>query len=266
MTDKLHTVITTFDNLNMSPYVAGPIYSSWLFRVNAKLINDTSRLVRFPDGDGIEHTPWEQDVSEDARSEIANWLGVRNSIVDAIDNLEGGYPPSEIADTYDYLVRNDPENNGIALKQGFAKEYLERKRQGDKLHSGLAQFVEDSFSALIKGHQTLIDNRDQVLGYLDKASYVKDRSNPVEYSNLPEWFEDMIHNTTQAKFADMYTKKLCLLDRKLSPVTRSAVETELFLMENAAETIGLDLPKAEQAADSDDSAYLQSIGLKVVNS
>lgn len=260
---NINEIISTLDQHNMSSYVSGPIYSSWLFRVNSTLINATSRLVRFPDGAGVEHTPWEQDVSDDAKAEIANWLGVRNSICDAIDSLEGGYPPASIASTYEYLVGNNPEFNALDIKQGFAKEYVERKNRGDKLHSTLKQYVEDNYATVVRGYENLVDVKDQVLAYLDKASYVKDRSSQLEFNNLPEWFNDMVENTTSAKFSSMYAKKLIMLDRNLTPKTRQSIETELFLMKECAIKLGIDLQEPEEADDSGDDAYLESIGLKV---
>lgn len=261
MKSHLDTVISTFDQFKMSPYVAGPIYSSWMFRINATLINLTSRLVRRPDGSGVEHMPWEQDVSDDAKLEIANWLGVRNSIVDAIDSLEGGYPPASFEDTYNWLIKDNPEDNAIAIKQEFAREYIQRSAS-EKLHSTLPQYVEDNFATKVRAHAALVDNKDAIIKYLEQASYVKDRTSSLDYGNLPDWFEDMIHNTTERKFCEMYSKKLQSLDRKLAPTTRTAIETELFLMEEVAKALAIDLPKVDQVPQID-TEYLASLGIKL---
>jgi hypothetical protein len=262
MTDLMHTTITTFNKYQMSSYTANPIYSSWLFRVNNTLINTVSRLVRFPDGTGVEHMPWEQDVSDDVKSEIANWIGVRNSIIDAIEDLDGALPPSSFENTYDYLMRNNPEDNELPLKQSYARDYIARAKRGEKLHSTVQQYVEDNYATAVKGYATLRDTRDNVLSYLENAAYVKDRSAPLQYSNLPERFEDMIYSVSSTKFAFMYGKKLTMLDRKLSPNTRKAIETEIFLMEQVATDLNYDLP-APATNQPIDSAYLASLGLTV---
>ena len=260
MSDILNTTIAVYSKYQMTSYTAGPIYSALLFRVNSTLINAVSRLVRFPDGAGIDHTPWDQDLSQDAKSEIANWLGVRNHIVDAIEDLEGGYPPSTFEDTYNYLLRSNPEDNERALKQSYAMEYISRAKRGDKLHSTVQQFVEDNYMQAVKAYANLNDVKEQVLGYLEQANYVKERSDLLEYNNLPDWFDEMVYTVTSAKFAASYAKKLTMLDRTLSPTTRKAVETEVFLMEQVAQELNYELP-APADTTSIDSAYLASLGI-----
>jgi hypothetical protein len=258
---KLEQVITTFDQHNMSSYVAGPIYSSWLFRINSTLINLVSRQVKFPDGSGVEHTPWEEEVTDDVKAEIMNWLGVRNVVCDAIDNLEGGYPPAEIYNTYEWLLGNNPEDNALAIKQQFAKEYVDRKNKGDKLHSPIKQYVEDNYTTVVRGYQALVDTKEQVISYLDDAMFAKNKASPLDYGNLPEWFDDMVENVTASKFSTMYIKKLYMLDRNLAPTTRKSIETELFLMKECAQKLGIELHEPSEHDDLDDG-YLASIGLK----
>lgn len=260
MSDLMTTTILTFSKFQMSSYIAGPIYSAWLFRVNNTLINAVSRLVRFPDGAGVEHMPWDQDITDDERHTIANWLGVRNSILDAIEDLEGSLPPSSFADTYDFLLRNNPEDNERSLKQSYAMEFIARAKRGEKLHSTVQQYVEDNYAQAVKSYSTLRDVRDNVLGYLENASYVKDRSSALDYGNLPDWFEEMIYTVSSTKFANLYSKKLTMLDRKLSPNTRKSVETEIFLMEQVAQELNYELPVVTENQPID-SAYLASLGI-----
>lgn len=260
MSDTLNTTIATFNKYQMTSYTAGPIYSAWLFRVNNTLINAVSRLVRFPDGAGIDHTPWDQDLSDDAKHEIANWLGVRNQIVDAIEEMEGSYPPSTFEDTYEFLLRGNPEDNERGLKQSYAMEYIAKAKRGEKLHSTVQQFVEDNYMQAVKSYSSLVDTKEQVLSYLEQASYVKDRSSAMEYNNLPDWFDEMLYTVGSAKFAASYSKKLVMLDRSLSPTTRKAVETEVFLMEQVAQELNYDLPAPADTATID-STYLASLGI-----
>lgn len=259
---NLEKTISTFDQYQMTSYTAGPIYSAFIFRVNNTLINLVSRHVRFPEdnANGIDHMPWDQDLSDDIKHDIANWLGVRNSIVDAIDSLEGGYPASSFADTYDYLLRSNPESEERNLKQNFALEYIARAKRGEKLHSTVKQYVEDNFTQAVKNHAMMIDVKEQVLDYLEKAAYVKDRSSALEYANLPDWFEDMIFTVGSNKFIASYQKKLTMLDRTLSPTTRKAIETEIFLMEQVAQELNYELPAPVETPEID-SAYLASLGL-----
>lgn len=260
MSDILNTTIACYSKFQMTSYTAGPIYSSWLFRVNNTVINMVSRLVRFPDGTGIEHMPWDQDLTDDVKHDIANWLGVRNQIVDAIEDLDGGYPPSSFADTYEYLLRSNPEDNARALKQSYAVEYINRAKRGEKLHSTVQQYVEDNYAQAVKNYSTLRDVRDNVLNYLEQAAYVKDRSNALDYGNLPDWFDEMIYTVGSAKFVASYAKKLTMLDRKLSPNTRKSVETEIFLMEQVAQELNYELPAPVETA-AIDSDYLASLGI-----
>lgn len=260
MSDTLNTTIATFSKYQMTSYTAGPIYSAWLFRVNNTLINAVSRLVRFPDGAGIDHTPWDQDLSDDSKHEIANWLGVRNQIVDAIEEMEGSYPPSSFEDTYEFLLRGNPEDNERGLKQSYAMEYIAKAKRGEKLHSTVQQFVEDNYMQAVKNYSSLVDTKEQVLNYLEQASYVKDRSSAMEYNNLPDWFDEMLYTVGSAKFAASYSKKLVMLDRSLSPTTRKAVETEVFLMEQVAQELNYDMPAPADTATID-STYLASLGI-----
>ena len=260
MSDILNTTVATYSKFQMTNYTAGPIYSAWLFRVNNTIINAVSRHVRFSDAEGVEHMPWDQDLSDDVKHDIANWIGVRNNIIDAIEDLEGGYPPSSFADTYEFLLRSNPELNERTLKQSYAMDYIARAKRGDKLHSTVQQYVEDNFAQAVKNYSTLNDVRDNVLNYLEQACYVKDRSNALEYSNLPEWFDEMIYTVSSAKFIASYSKKLTMLDRNLSPNTRKAVETEIFLMEQVAQELNYDLP-VQVATPAIDSAYLASLGI-----
>lgn len=262
MSDQLNTIIATFDKFQMSSYTVGPIYSAWLFRVNNTLINLVSKQVKFPNGDGVEHMPWDQDLTDDVRRDVANWIGVRNNIIDAIESLDGGYPPSTFEDTYDYLLRNNPEDNEKQIKQNYAMEYIARVKRGEKLFSTIQQFVEDNYTQEVKQYNNLRDTRDHVVKYLENASYVKDRSDSLDFGNLPEWFHDMVYTVSSNKFAASYAKKLTLLDRSLSPTTRKAIETEIFLMEQVAEDLAFDLPQSKPASDNPiDSAYLASLGI-----
>jgi hypothetical protein len=204
--------------------------------------------------------PWDQDLTDDVKHDIANWLGVRNQIVDAIEDLEGGYPPSTFADTYDYLLRSNPEDRSRELMQSYAVEYINRVKRGDKLHSTVKQYVEDNFAQAVKNYSTLRDVRDNVLNYLEQASYVKDRSEAMEYNNLPEWFDEMVYTVGSTKFAASYSKKLTMLDRNLSPNTRKSVETEIFLMEQVAQELNYELPTPVETAEVD-NAYLASLGI-----
>ena len=260
MSDILNTTISTFGKYQMTSYTVGPVYSAWIFRVNNTLINAVSRLVRFPDGTGIENAPWDQDLNDDAKHEISNWLGVRNQIVDAIEDLEGGYPPSSFEDTFNYLLRSNPEDNARSLQQGFAVEYINRIKRGEKLHSTVQQYVSDHYNQAVKNYSTLLDVKEQVLNYLEQAAYVKERSDSMEYNNLPDWFDEMIYVVSSSKFVASYSKKLMMLDRSLSPTTRKAVETEVFLMEQVAQELNYDLP-APVDTSTVDSAYLASLGI-----
>jgi hypothetical protein len=260
MSDTLNNTVAVYSKYQMTSYTAGPIYSAWLFRVNNTLINAVSRLVRFPDANGVEHMPWDQDLTDDAKHEISNWLGVRNQIIDAIEDLDGGYPPSSFADTYEYLLRSNPDDNERSLKQSYAVDYINRVRRGEKLHSTVQQYVEDNFAQTVRNYSILYDVRDQVLAYLDKAAYVKERSESMEYNNLPDWFDEMIYTVASTKFASSYSKKLVTLDRKLSPSTRTAIESEIFLMEQVAQELNYELPTASLTPQID-SAYLASLGL-----
>jgi hypothetical protein len=261
MTTLINQTISAFNKYQMTSYTVGPIYSAWLFRVNNTLINLVSRHVRFADGAGIEHMPWDQDLTDDTKHEIANWLGVRNCIVDAIEDLEGGYPPSSFADTYEYLLRGNPEDNERALKQSFAMEYIARAKRGEKLHSTVQQYVEDNYSQAVKNYSTLRDVRDNVINYLENADYVKSRSSALDYGNLPDWFDEMIYTVSSTKFATSYSKKLTMLDRQLSPTTRKAIETEIFLMEQVAQELNYELPQPVEGTPAIDNAYLASLGL-----
>ena len=260
MSDILNKTIATYSTYQMTSYTAGPVYSAWLFRVNNTLINAVSRLVRFPDGTGIDHTPWDQDLNDDAKHEIANWLGVRNQIIDAIEDLEGSYAPSTIENTYDYLLRSNPEDNARGLMQSYAMEYINRVKRGDKLHSTVQQYVEDNYKQAVKNYANLVDVKEQVINYLEQAAYVKDRSESMEYNNLPEWFDEMVYTVGSTKFAASYGKKLTMLDRTLSPTTRKAVETEIFLMEQVAAELNYELPVPADTSTID-SAYLASLGI-----
>jgi hypothetical protein len=260
MSDTLTQTIAAFDKYQMNSYTVGPIYSAWLFRVNNTLINLVSRQVRFPDGAGIEHAAWEDEMTDDVKHEVQNWLGVRNSIVDAIEELEGGYPPSSFADTYDYLLRNNPEDNERTLKQSFARDYLQRVKRGEKMHSTVQQFVEDNYAQSVRSYSNLQDTRDNVLSHLEKAGYAKERNNPLSYDNLPDWFEEMVYSVGSSKFANSYSKKLITLDRNLSPQTRTAIETEIMLMEQVALELKYDLPVVEMT-DKIDHHYLASLGI-----
>lgn len=260
MTDTLNQTIATFSSHQMTSYTAGPIYSAWLFRVNNTLINTVSRHVRFADGAGVEHMPWDQDLTDDVKHDIANWLGVRNTIVDAIEDLEGGYPPSSFADTYEYLLQGNPEDNERSLKQSYAMEYISRAKRGEKLHSTVQQYVEDNYAQSVKNYSTLRDVRDNVLAYLDNADYVKSRSSAMDYGNLPDWFDEMIYTVSSSKFAASYGKKLTMLDRQLSASTRKAIETEIFLMEQVAQELNYELP-VQTTTPTIDSGYLASLGI-----
>lgn len=260
MSDNLNKAITAMSKYQMTSYTAGPIYSAWMFRVNNSLINAVSRLVRFPSADGVEHMPWDMDVSDDAKYEISNWLGVRNTIIDAIEDLDGSYPPSSFEDTYAYLLRGNPEDNTKGLKQSYAMEYIGRVKRGERMHSTVQQYVEDNYAQAVRNYSQLIDTRDQVLAYLDKASYVKSRSDAMDYGNLPDWFEEMVYTVGSTKFATSYSKKLVMLDRKLSPAIRTSIETEILLMEEVAKELNYELPE-KMSTEVLDTTYLASLGI-----
>lgn len=259
--DNLQNIINAMTSNQMTSYTAGPIYSSWLFRVNSTVINLVSRFVSFPDGSGVEHETWEDTITPEVKEQLHNWLGVRNNIIDAINDLEGGFPPSSFDDTYTYLVQSASNVNESQLKQMFAKEYIRRQQAGEKMHSTIKQYVEDHVTATIKGNETLIDVKDTVLNYLYKEESAKTKdASAVSYSNLPEWFDDMVFTVFESKFSEMYSKKQVMLDRRLSPSTRQAIETELYLMIETAKQVGVEIKPVENT-DFDQNAYLSSLGL-----
>lgn len=261
---KVEDVIHVLENNMMSAFVAGPIYSSWMFRINSSLINQVVALVKFPNEEGIavDHTPWEMDLEEGRVQLISDFLGLRAVIVDAIDNLVGGYPPATFKDTFAWMTREDPEKNQVAIKQSIAKEWIDRRKRGDTLHSTMRDYVESEFTDKLKRYKRLIDCGEQALRYLEDAQYVKSRSEtPYDHSNLPEWVDEMAVVSVEEKFPEMYKKKLMMLDRKLSKNTRMAVETELSLMEEVAKELGVELPSKEAGNQVVDMNYLKELGM-----
>lgn len=259
--DTLQSIINAMTKSQMTSYTAGPIYSSFVFRVNSTLINLVSRFVTFPDGTGIEHETWEESIPADVKEQVHNWLGVRNNIVDAINELDGGYPPASIEDTYNYLLQSASNVDQNQLMQSFALDYVRRQSAGEKMHSTIQQYVEDHVATTLRSNSMLADTKDQVLSYLSKEDLEKSKdASATSYCNLPEWFEEVIATVFEAKFTDAYNKKLVLLDRRLSPNTRQAIETEVFLMEDVAKEIGIKL-KHDKKSDFDQNAYLASLGL-----
>jgi hypothetical protein len=261
MKTRIETIIQALDANQMSNYVQGPIYSSWIFSINSALINLAVKLVRFPqEGEGVEHMPWEMDIGSDTQQAISQLFGIRNIITDAINELEGGYPPSSIEDTFNWMTRTPP---GLADKQRLAAEFIARKKRGEKLHSTVKQYVEDNFLSLVKKFDALIATKDQVIKFLSEADYVKSRSNDaMDASNLPDWLDDMAQMKLETKFVDMYTSKQRLLDRKLTPATRTAIETELILMESVADELGVELPETNDDEGADDEAYIKTLKLE----
>lgn len=258
--DNLQKVINAMTENHMTSYTSGPIYSSFLFRVNSTLINLVSRHVTFPDGDGVEHTMWEDTIPVEVKEQISNWLGVRNTIIDAINELDGGYPPATIGETYDYLISTATNVNETQLKQQFALEYLRRQKAGEKLHSNIKDYVDDSYTAVMRSNANLVDTRDAVITYLDKAETDKSKDPAaLSYNNLPEWFDDMVLSVFEAKFSALYGKKLTMLDRPLSPSTRQAIETEALLMESVADKLKVELKSTRPEIDQ--NAFLASLGL-----
>lgn len=266
MSSKLENYIAVLSSHELSSYTVGPIYSSWLFSVNKALINATSKLVRLPDAEGVEAMPWDQDVSDDDRAVIANWLGVRNSIVDAMAACEYQYAPATIEDTYAYLLQDDPEDpaRATAIRQAAAANYLERRKRGEQLFSPLPRYVEDTYQSAVRAHAAMRDVRDNVVDYLGKADYVKSRSSALDYGNLPEWFDEMLSTSTERKLRDQVAKKLSLLDRPLGDKTRVSIETEIMLIREVGNVLGLDVepPKMDSASvKASEDAYLTAIGL-----
>lgn len=260
--DMLQNVINTLTENYMPAFTAGPIYSSFLTRVNTRLINTVSRFVTFPDGDGVEHTMWEDTIPQEVKEDISNWLGVRNTIIDAINELEGYYPPSTFEDTCNWLTRSDAITPDAInkLEQKYAIEYMSREAAGEKLYSNMKQYVESQVQSVVRSASNLNDMRDAVLNYLNKADTEKSKDPAaLSYNNLPEWFDDMVLEVVESKFSKIYEDKQFKLDTRLSPSTRQAIETELLLMENVAKKLKIELKSTQPEFDK--NAFLASIGL-----
>lgn len=155
----------------LDTFTQSVILASWMASVNASAINQAIRYVPDePVDNGIEQFT-EYDAArrqlrveaEDGRSTLPSLIGLHRELFGYMDVL-GHMAPATFESTLAWMSEKAPK------KETFARDYIERIRQGMKPGIPLQKFVEHEYEAAMRQHNRLVARGEDAIRLCETCS------------------------------------------------------------------------------------------------